>query len=269
MQRELTGGLVMSADVAWKRFLHTYINGIDYNRWFGPLGPVIPRCATEAEKNDVHAGCSNGPMYFDTTLGPGALSRSAVTAGKATVASRTQFLGSYAIGSFVGTNGTGTGTSEAAGGRWFGFNNDNWLENDGPLPTDLRHILHVSGVVELPWRLQIAVAVSAASAPPVAPYVGGMDFNGDGTVNDLLPGTTINQFGRDLGKNDLTRLIDEYNQQYAGKPTADGLRAPRLALPDDYSFSDSFSRRTCVSPGGSAPASAEYTPCCSWKSSIC
>ena len=239
VQRELAGGLVMSADVAWKRFLHTYINGIDYNRWFGTRGPVVPRCATEAEKNDVHAGCSNGPMYFDTTSGRARYLGLLLRLEKR-LSHRTQFLGSYALGSFVGSNGTGTGTSEAAGGRWFGFNNDNWLENDGPLPTDLRHILHVSGVVELPWRLQIAVAVSAASAPPVAPYVGGMDFNGDGTVNDLLPGTTVNQFGRDLGRDDLARLIDDYNQQYADRLTAGGQRAPRLVLPEDYSFSDSL-----------------------------
>jgi len=36
------------------------------------------------------------------------------------------------------------------------------------------------------------------------PYVQGMDFNGDGTVNDLLPGTSINQFGGDLGKDHST-----------------------------------------------------------------
>ena len=97
-------------------------------------------------------------------------------------------------------------------------------------------------------------ASSAASAPPVAPYVGGMDFNGDGTVNDLLPGTTVNQFGRDLGKDDLARLIDDYNQQYADRLTAGGQRAPRLALPEDYSFSDSLftqdlRRHRTFSPG--------------------
>ena len=33
VQREVGSGVVVSADIAWKRFLHTYINGIDYNRW--------------------------------------------------------------------------------------------------------------------------------------------------------------------------------------------------------------------------------------------
>ena len=103
-------------------------------------------------------------------------------------------------------------------GRVFGFNNDNWFENYGPLPTDQRHVLNLSGFVELPWRLQLAVNVAAYSAPPFAPYIAGADFNGDGTINDLLPGTTIDQFGRGLGKEDLTRLVNAYNQQIAGRP---------------------------------------------------
>ncbi len=67
-----------------------------------------------------------------------------------------------------------------------------------------------------------------------------MDFNGDGTVNDLLPGTSINQFGRELGRSDLARLVDAYNQTHADQLTAGGQRAPRLTLPDDYWFSDGF-----------------------------
>ena len=41
-------------------------------------------------------------------------------------------------------------------------------------------------------------------------------------MNDLLPGTTVNQFGRGLGKDDLARLVDAYNQQFAGRSTAGG-----------------------------------------------
>ena len=116
----------------------------------------------------------------------------------------------------MGTNGTGTGTAENTGGRVFGFNNDNWFENYGPLPTDQRHVLNLSGFVELPWRLQIAFSVSAYSRPPFSAYVAAMDFNGDGTQNDLLPGTKVNQFGRALDKHDLERLLDLYNAQSCG-----------------------------------------------------
>ncbi|HEY6373554.1 MAG TPA: hypothetical protein VIX37_23460, partial [Candidatus Sulfotelmatobacter sp.] len=34
-----------------------------------------------------------------------------------------------------------------------------------------------------------------ASALPLSAYVGGIEFNGDGTTGDLLPGTTVNSFG--------------------------------------------------------------------------
>ena len=42
IQRELPAGIVVSADVVWKRFADTYINGIDYNRWNSARGPGDP-----------------------------------------------------------------------------------------------------------------------------------------------------------------------------------------------------------------------------------
>jgi hypothetical protein len=48
-------------------------------------------------------------------------------------------------------------------------------------------------------------------------------------VNDLLPGTIINQFGRDLDEDDLNRLVSAYNQQFADRP-AGNVTAPRVTL---------------------------------------
>jgi hypothetical protein len=238
VQRELRSGLVLSADLVWKRFVHNYINGIDYNRWGSAAGPVIPAC-TPQQKNDVTAVCSSGNIYFDTTIGRARYKGLLVRAEKR-FSGGTQFLASYALGSYVGSNGTGTGTSEAPGGRVFGFNNDDWFENYGPLPTDLRHILNLSGFVELPRRFQLSFSVSAYSRPPFAPFVSGIDFNGDGTRDDLLPGTSINQFNRGLNRNDLARLVERYNQEVAGRLTPGGQIAPRLTLPTDYAFNDNF-----------------------------
>lgn len=56
--------------------------------------------------------------------------------------------------------------------------------------------------------MQIAFSVSAYSQPPFAPYVSDIDFNGDGTRDDLLPGTRVNQFNRGLDEDDLVRLVD-------------------------------------------------------------
>lgn len=238
VQRELPGGIVLNADVVWKRFIHTFINGIDYNRWNSVGGPVIPAC-TQQQRNDVTAICSNGNIYFDTTIGRARYKGLLVRAEKR-FSGRAQFLASYALGSYVGTNGTGTGTSEAPGGRVFGFNNDDWFENYGPLPTDLRHILNLSGFVELPWRLQVSFSVSAYSRPPFAPFVSGVDFNGDGTRDDLLPGTRVNQFNRGFDRDDLARLVERYNQDFAGRPLPNGQPAQLLTLPANFSFNDKY-----------------------------
>ena len=237
VQRELAGGIVLNADVVWKRFIHTFINGIDYNRWNSASGPVIPAC-TGQQRNDVTAVCSNGSFYFDTTIGRARYMGLLVRAEKR-FSARTQLLASYALGSYVGTNGTGTGTSESPGGRVFGFNNDDWFENYGPLPTDLRHILNLSGFVELPQQFQLSFSVSAYSRPPFAPFVSGVDFNGDGTTNDLLLGTRVNQFNRGLNEDNLARLVERYNQDVAGRQMPIGI-APRVTLPADYSFGDNF-----------------------------
>jgi hypothetical protein len=229
VQHELPHGIVAGADAVWKQFSHTFINGIDYNRWRSG-NPVIRACLPE-EKMDVTALCSNGSLFFDTTSGRARYAGLLVRIEKR-YARGYQFLASYALGSYVGTNGTGTGTAEATGGRVFGFNNDNWFENYGPLPTDVRHILNVSGIVDLPWQLQLGVNLSASSRPPFSVHVALMDFNGDGTINDLLPGTKINQFGRGLDKKDLARLVADYNRQNPN-------RQP-LSLPPTYAFDDNF-----------------------------
>ena len=93
-----------------------------------------------------------------------------------------------------------------------GFNNDNPLDNYGPRDRDVRHILTLSGLVQLPKRFQMGLFVTYNSKPPFSAILGGVDLNGDGTYDDLLPGTKVNQFNRGLGKGDLRRLVDEFNR---------------------------------------------------------
>lgn len=238
VQRELTSRTVIGADFVWKKFINTYINGIDYNRWDSASGPVLPACSGE-QRTDVTAVCSRGRLFFDTTIGRARYAGLLVRADHR-FAERGQVLVSYALGSYVGSNGTGVGTTENPGGRVFGFNNDDWSENYGPLPTDRRHVLNVSGTLDLPSRLQVAGSMSAYSRTPFAPYVGDVDFNGDGTVDDLLPGTSVNQFARSLDKADLERLVEQYNATFANKDTLGGQTAPTLRLPANYAFDDVF-----------------------------
>jgi hypothetical protein len=235
VQRELARDLVLSADFAWRRFLHNFISDIDYNHFNSAIGqgPVIPAC-TPAQKNDLTAVCSNGQITFDNTTGIAQYQGLLVRLEKR-FSRRTEFLASYALGSYKGSNGAPGPNAIATG-----FNNNNWFENYGPLATDMRHILNLSGFVDLPMRFQVSFSVSANSRPPFLAYVNGVDFNGDGTTNDLLPGTTVNQFNRGLGRDDLARLVGLYNQQFAGQKTAGGQTAPTLTLPANYNFNDNF-----------------------------
>jgi hypothetical protein len=236
-QRELADKLVLSTDFVWRRFLHTFLPDIDYNRFNrrinGVQTPVIPLC-TSAQRNDLTAVCSSGVITFDNTTGVAEYKGLLVRLEKR-FSGRTQFLASYALSSYKGSIG-----ASGPGSLGAGFNYDNWFENYGPLPTDLRHILNLSGVVKLPQRFQLSFNVSAYSRPPFSAFVSGVDFNGDGTTSDLLPGTRVNQFNRGLGKDDLTRLVAQYNQQFAGRPTLGGQTAPTLTLPANFSFNDSF-----------------------------
>jgi hypothetical protein len=241
VQHELTRGIVLTADLVWKRFENTFLLGVDYNRWGSAAGPVIPACTLE-QRSDDRALCSNGNIYFDTTMGR-ARYRGVLLRIERRLSSGNQFQVSYALGSYVGSNGTTNGTGESSGGRATGFNNDHWFENYGPLPTDLRHVLNVSGMQVLPWGFQAAFNLSAYSREPFTAWVSSVDFNGDGTQDDLLPGTTVNQFGRGLDKADLETLVQRYNAEVAGtavRINGAAAVAPSLSLPPNYSFGDTF-----------------------------
>jgi hypothetical protein len=114
------------------------------------------------------------------------------------------------------------------------------LSNRGPLDRDLTHILNLAGVVQLPWDFRLGFNFAYTSAPPLNAFVGGIDFNGDGTTDDLLPGITLNAFNRSLGRADLTRLVAQFNQTYAGRVDARGTAIPELTLPERYSLGDNF-----------------------------
>jgi len=92
--------------------------------------------------------------------------------------------------------------------------------------------------------------VSLESGAPMTVRIPGVtalnsDLNGDGTSNDLLPGTGFNTVNRDISASDLRRLVDQYNSQFAGKPAPRGTAQkpsffPTLALPSNFDLSDSF-----------------------------
>ncbi len=226
LQRELVRNLVVSADVVYRHFVDVPQNGgsIDVNHFNSVRGPAVPVC-TGAQANDPRALCSRGPI--NVQMAPYVFTnRGLLLRGEKRFSRGFQFLGSYAY-----SHNTATLPGN-------GFNLDNWLENRGP--SGLPHILNLAGALELPSQFELGLNFSFSSASPFSAFVGGIDFNGDGTQNDLLPGTTVNAFNGSMGRADLERLVGVFNQTYAGTRDAQGTTIPRVTLPPNFSFGDNL-----------------------------
>jgi hypothetical protein len=229
VQHEVARGLVVSADVAYRRFVHVPQGGgsIDLNHFDSVRGAAIPECRTTEQANDPNALCSLGAINVQRA--PYRFTyRGLLVRVEKRLSKSLQLLSSYAYSSNTGTN-TGNG-----------FDLDNWLGNRGPAASDVTHILNVSGVLRLPRQFDLGFNFSYSSAPPFSAYVGGIDFNGDGTTGDLLPGTTVNAFNRGMSDRDLERLVNAFNEIHAGTRDAQDVLIPSVTLPDDYSFGDNF-----------------------------
>ena len=231
VQREIVRDFVLSADFAYRHFVHQTVGGIDLNHFNSTRGPVIPVCSA-AQRNDPQALCSLGPISVEEVPGVATYKGLLLRAEKR-FSHGFQILASYAYSSNTGTNSPATSSGS-------GFNLDNWLQSSGPLPTDFTHILNLAGVVQLPRRIELGLNFSYSSIPPFSAYIGGIDFNGDGTTGDLLPGTTVNAFARGIGRTDLERLVAQFNPTYAGAKDAQGRSVPYLMLPARYSLGDNF-----------------------------
>lgn len=222
VQREISPDLVLTADFVLRRFVHMDTGAIDFNRWNSARGPVIPACAGP-QALDPKARCSTGPIEVDLSAGNARYMGLLLKVDRRW-SRRYQFTGAYALASSVGLNRI--------------INNDNWFESYGPTAGDRRHSLTVSGIVDLPWGFRLSSISTFLSKPPFRAQIAGIDFNGDGTINDLLPGTKWNELNRGLNEADLRRLVDSYNGSLAGSRTLTGQVIPRVTLPADFEFSD-------------------------------
>jgi hypothetical protein len=182
------------------------------------------------ERDEPAAQCSLGPIDVNNT-GLRAKYMGLLLRLDKRFSGRTQFLASYALSRNVGYNDRNVSGV---------FNNDDWSQNYGPLDRDRRHVLNVSAVVDLPKRFQVSFNSAYYSKPPYNVYVSNIDFTGTGTVNDVLPGTRLNEFNRGLGKDDLARLVDQFNRILAGTKTSRGQLIPTLGLPASYAFGDNY-----------------------------
>ena len=239
VQREIARDFVITADFVFRHFIHGGLGpgGLDLNHYNSVRGPVIQPCAP-AQRADPRALCANGPITVWESTSNQTYKGLLLRADKR-FSHGFQILGSYAWSSNFGTPGPDV-QNPANGATNPGLNLDDWHQQNAPLITDYTHIANVAGVIQLPWRFDLGLNFSYSNAPPFSPIVGGIDFNGDGTPGDLLPGTTTGQFNRGLGRADLVRLVDQFNQNYARKLDPHGQIIPSITLPASYSFDHGY-----------------------------
>jgi hypothetical protein len=108
----------------------------------------------------------------------------------------------------------------------------------GPNGLDRTHQFSFGGTFDLPAHIRFGVVGHAYSPLPVsltlpAPGPGGIfvsdvtgDGSGDGSIiygtGDLVPGTNIGAYGRNIKPGDLAKFISNFNSTQAGKPTPAG-----------------------------------------------
>jgi len=109
----------------------------------------------------------------------------------------------------------------------------NWMQNVGP--SSPRHVLNISGMVEVPGGVQVSFISSFNSRQPFQPVITGTDFYGTGVDQFLLPGSGTNQFNFGLNKGDLVNLVNQYNQTYGGKKGPNAAQTfPTITLPGNF-----------------------------------
>ncbi len=226
VERQLRSDMVLHVDFIRRVYLNTLLGEPDYNRFNryinGVRTPVIPVCTT-AQKNTPGVECSNGSITFWTPGGRAVYNALLVKLNKR-LSRRLQFTASYALTDQHGYNGLA--------------DLDHWNSSWGP--QGARHILNVSGLVDLPWGLQLGVISQTSSKGPAMANISGVDLTGDGTTTEPLTGLAYNCLNRGCGRSELEGALANWNQTYAGKKDALGKTIPAVILPSSYSLGDNF-----------------------------
>jgi hypothetical protein len=226
VQREIAKDMVLTADFVSRQYMHTLLGGtnnveIDYNHYNAVQGPAIPKCVG-AQQFDPNAKCSTGAITFWDPGGRGNYRGLLVKLTKR-FTNHYQLTASYAL------------QSQAAVEV---FSNNNWFAGYGPYGP--RHVLNISGLMQLPWGFEASVISSTISATPVAPTIPTIDLDGDGSTGEPLPGVDYRCFNAGCGRSDLAKAVSDFNTNYAGKKTSRGQTIPTLVLPQQYNLGSTF-----------------------------
>ena len=227
IQREVRSDFVVSADFVFRQYLHQMIRDTDLNHFYSAAGPVIPAC-TGSEASNPLAECSTGVIQ-GIISGARSHYTGLLLKGNKRFSRRTSGQLSYAYSNQVGYNGL--------------VDDSNWFASWGPQAG--HQLLTGSLVLDLPWGIMISGITSYASVGPIEPTLSGVDINGNGAIENgetggsPLPGIGYNQFGVNAGKAELIQLVNQFNQNYAGKTTTTGV-IPTISLPSTWSFPRSF-----------------------------
>jgi len=140
----------------------------------------------------------------------------------------------YSFSRFVNAGGANPGESFSNTDQDFvnpALDNANPLGFMGPSSLDRTHQLSFGATGDLPAGFRASVIghfYSPLALSLQVPNTGSAgeifrtDFTGDGTVQDLLPGTDIGSFGRGISASGLAGVIQNYNNTVAGQPTPAG-----------------------------------------------
>jgi hypothetical protein len=200
---------------------------LDYNRFNRFIGgvrsPVIRPCAA-SERSNPAVQCSNGAITFWTPAGRSVYNALLVKLDKR-FARRYMLTASYAMTFQHGYNGI--------------INLDQWNASWGP--QGARHILNVSGVVDIWKGIQVGVISASSTKGPLTPSITGIDLTGGGVSTTPLQGLpSYNCVNRGCGKEDIEKAVANWNQNFAGKRDGLGKVIPQVVLPAAYRLGDNF-----------------------------
>jgi hypothetical protein len=146
---------------------------------------------------------------------------------------------SYALSRFENSGGGfgpgGLAATAIAADQDYGvgaLDNANSNRYFGPSVLDRTHQLSFGGYADLPRGFQLSLIShfwSPLSTSLVVPNTNlgpgeifRTDFTGDGTVQDLVPGTHWGNFGRGIDASNINKVITNYNNTYANQATPAG-----------------------------------------------